>query len=119
MAKQGTPTVRVRWLPVLLASVLAAAALAACGGGGDSATGAETLKSVRAQIAKTREEQAVCAEMIETERTNIEVAEELGRPTHNFELLLTTDERCLERERLREVNLREREGELETAASGE
>jgi hypothetical protein len=119
MAKQGTPIVRGRSLSILIACMLAAAALAACGGGGDSGTGAETLNSVRAQIAKAREEQAVCAEMIETERTNIEVAEELGRPTHNFELLLTTDEKCLERERLREVNLREREGELEAAASGE
>ena len=90
-------------------------ALASCGSGGDSATGAETLKSVRGQIAKAQEEQAVCAEMIETERTNIEIAEELGRPTHNFELLLTTDEKCLEREQLKEVNLREQEGKLENS----
>lgn len=118
MAKQGTPTVRGRWLAVLLASVLAAAALAACGGGAAPGAGAETLKSIRASIAKAREEQAVCAEMIETERTNIEVAEELDRPTHNFELLLTTTEKCLEREQLREVTLREREGELEAEAPG-
>ena len=108
-----------RTLAIVAAVGLSAAALAACGGGGDSATGAETLKSIRAQIVKVREEQAVCAEMIETERTNIEVAKELGRPTHNFELLLTTSEKCLEREQLREVNLREREGELEAEASGE
>lgn len=97
-----------RRLVAIGALCLAAAALAACGGGGHSATGAETLKSVRAQIGKAREEQAVCAEMIETERTNIEVAKELGKPTHNFELLLTTDEKCLEQE-----------GELEAEASGE
>jgi len=119
MAKQETPTVRGRGLAVLLASLLVAAAVAACGGGGDQGTGGDTLRSVRAQIAKAREEEAVCAEMIETERTNIEVAKELGRPTHNFELLLTTNEKCLEREQLREVNLREREGELEAGASGE
>ncbi len=107
-----------RTLATVAAVGLSAAALAACAGGGDSATGAETLTSVRSQIAKAREEQAVCAEMIETERTNIEVAKELGRPTHNFELLLTTNEKCLEREQLREVNLREREGELEAGAPG-
>jgi len=108
-----------RTLATVAAVCLSAAALAACGGGGDSAAGTETLKSVRAEIAKAREEQAVCAEMIETERTNIEVAKELGRATHNFELLLTTDEKCLEREQLKEVKLREQEGELEAEASGD
>jgi hypothetical protein len=103
-----------RTLATIAAVGLSAATLAACGGGGDSATGAEALKSVRAQIATAQEEQAVCAEMINTERTNIEVAQELGRPTHNFELNLTTYEKCLEEERLKETSLRGREGELET-----
>jgi hypothetical protein len=119
MAKQGTSTVRGKSLHILIACVLVVAALASCGGGGDSPTGAESLKSIRAQIAKAQQEQAVCAEMIETETINIEIAEELGEPTHNFELLLTTDEKCLEKEQLKEVNLREREGELEAEASGD
>lgn len=102
-----------RVLVTIAAIGMSAAALAACGGGGDSSTGAETLKSIRAEVAKAREEQAICAEMVETETINIESAEELGAPTHNFELLLTEDEKCLEEERLKEVNLREREGKLE------
>lgn len=38
--------------------------------------------------------------------------------TRTLELLLTTDGKCLEREQLKEVRLREQEGELEAEASG-
>lgn len=99
-----------RTLSIVAALGLSAVALTACGGGGDDS---ESLASVRAQIAKAQQEQALCAEMIETETINIETAEELGEPTHNFELLLATNEKCLEEEQLKEVDLREQEGELE------